>query len=180
MTARPAARDHRAAPPLTDLARPAGAWHGTGPGARRGRRAGPIAALGVVPAGEPQVPPASPCRAMLMRMPAAAMVMTSDDPPNEMNGNGIPVTGSTPTTAPDVDQCLAATQATSPSASRAPKRSGDCVGRPDAEPQECPQEGQHEEGAAMPSSSPITEKMKSVCALGRKPHCACPPPRPAP
>ena len=32
----------------------------------------------------------------------------------------------------------------------------------------------------MPSCSPITEKMKSVCALGRKPHCACPPPRPAP
>ena len=26
----------------------------------------------------------------------------------------------------------------------------------------------------------MTEKMKSVCALGRKPHCACPPPMPDP
>ena len=31
-----------------------------------------------------------------------------------------------------------------------------------------------------PSSSPMTEKMKSVWALGRNPHCAWPPPRPAP
>ncbi len=31
-----------------------------------------------------------------------------------------------------------------------------------------------------PSSSPMTEKMKSVWALGRKPHSAWPPPRPAP
>ena len=26
----------------------------------------------------------------------------------------------------------------------------------------------------------MTEKMKSVCAFGRKPHCAWPPPRPEP
>jgi len=30
----------------------------------------------------------------------ATMVITSEDPPNEMNGSGMPVTGSKPITAP--------------------------------------------------------------------------------
>ena len=39
-------------------------------------------------------------RAIPTRIPTAAMSMTSDVPPKEMNGSGIPVTGRTPVTAP--------------------------------------------------------------------------------
>ena len=61
---------------------------------------------------------------MFTRMPAATMVMTSEDPPKEMNGSGIPVTGSSPITAPTLMKVSAAIQATSPTPSRVPKRSG--------------------------------------------------------
>ena len=37
---------------------------------------------------------------MLTRMPVANMVVISAEPPNDTNGSGIPVTGSSPTTAP--------------------------------------------------------------------------------
>ena len=75
-----------------------------------GRAGGPAARPG-----EPQRSSrASPCRATLIRMPAAAMVITSDEPPKEMNGSGMPVTGSTPTTAPTLMRVSAPTQATSP------------------------------------------------------------------
>ena len=124
--------------------------------------------------------PASPCRATLIRMPAAAMVMTSDEPPKEMNGSGIPVTGSTPTTAPTLMRVSAATHATSPRASSAPKRSGDCTAARMPSQMKPTRRPSTKTAPTMPSSSPMTEKMKSVCALGRKPHCACPPPRPAP
>ncbi len=123
---------------------------------------------------------ASPLRAMLMSTPAAAIVITSDEPPNEMNGSGIPVTGSTPTTAPTLMTVSAPTHATNPSASSAPKRSTDCVAARTPSQRKAPRSASTTTAPAMPSSSPMTEKMKSVCALGRKPHCACPPPRPAP
>ena len=89
---------------------------------------------------------ASPWRATLTRMPAAAIVMTSDDPPKEMNGSGIPVTGSTPTTAPTLMRVSAPTQATSPRASSAPKRSGDCVAARMPEPHEAAEEREHQDG----------------------------------
>ena len=52
------------------------------------------------------------------------MVMTSDDPPKEMKGSGMPVTGSTPMTAPMLITAWLVTQVVTPTASRLPKRSG--------------------------------------------------------
>src|ERR1700741_2509655 len=45
-------------------------------------------------------PPGHDCLAILASMPAPNMAMTSDDPPNDTNGNGTPVTGRRPTTGP--------------------------------------------------------------------------------
>ena len=50
------------------------------------------------------------CRATFSRMPAAAIVTSSDEPPKDMNGSGTPVTGSRPITAPMLmNACTTAT-----------------------------------------------------------------------
>ena len=65
-----------------------------------------------------------PCEAMFTRIPAAASVITSDEPPNEMNGRGIPVTGRTSMTAPMLITAWLTIQNVIPTASNAAKRSG--------------------------------------------------------
>src|SRR5207244_1380151 len=58
-------------------------------------------------------------RATLARTPAPNMAMTSDDPPNETNGRGTPVTGSSPTTAPMLITACPTSQAVTPADTRA-------------------------------------------------------------
>jgi len=60
---------------------------------------------------------------MFMRMPAASMVITSEEPPKEMNGSGIPVTGSRPITAPTLMTVSLTIHATRATASREPNLS---------------------------------------------------------
>src|ERR1019366_10303470 len=62
--------------------------------------------------------------ATLARTPAATMVMRREDPPKEMKGRGIPVTGSRPITAPMLITAWLVIQQVAATASRAPKRSG--------------------------------------------------------
>ena len=50
--------------------------------------------------------------------------MISDDPPKEMNGRGMPVTGSTPMTAPTLITAWLVIQVVMPTARRLPNRSG--------------------------------------------------------
>ena len=50
--------------------------------------------------------------------------MTSDDPPAETNGSGMPVTGIRPTTTPMLMNAWTHNQVVIPAASRAPKVSG--------------------------------------------------------
>jgi len=57
-------------------------------------------------------------------MPTAAKLMTSDDPPAETNGSGIPVTGMRPTTTPMLMNAWMQIHAVIPAASSAPKVSG--------------------------------------------------------
>ena len=57
---------------------------------------------------------------MLTSMPAASIVITSEEPPKEMNGSGMPVTGSTPSTAPMFKMASAEIQAMSPTPSSWP------------------------------------------------------------
>ncbi len=93
---------------------------------------------------------------------------------------GMPVTGSTPTTAPILIKVSLANQATSPTASIPPNRWGERIAARMPNQTKEPSSTRTSAAPMKPSSSPMTEKMKSVCALGRNPHWACPPPRPAP
>ena len=59
-----------------------------------------------------------------MRIPAAAKLMTSDEPPALMNGSVIPVTGTRATTTPMLMNAWMHNQPVIPVASRAPNVSG--------------------------------------------------------
>src|SRR2546430_2304852 len=56
---------------------------------------------------------------MFSKIPAAPIVITSEDPPNETKGSGTPVTGSTPITAPMLIRACPTTHAVMPAASNA-------------------------------------------------------------
>ena len=83
---------------------------------------------------------------MLISTPAAAMVITSDEPPKEMNGSGIPVTGSTPTTAPMLISVSAADPGHEPEREQRAEAVGRLRGRPDPEPHEAAEEDEHQSG----------------------------------
>ena len=57
-------------------------------------------------------------------MPTAAKLTTSDDPPAETNGSGMPVTGMSPTTTAMLMNAWMQIQPVIPAARRAPKVSG--------------------------------------------------------
>ena len=63
-------------------------------------------------------------RAMFASIPAATIVNTNDEPPKDTNGNGMPETGSSPTTPPMLTAAWATTQTVTPVARSMPKRSG--------------------------------------------------------
>ena len=92
----------------------------------------------------------------------------------------MPVTGRTPTTAPMLITVSLASQATRPTANRPLKRSGERVAARRPNQMKAPNSASTSAAPMKPNSSPITEKMKSVWAFGRNPHCSWPPPRPAP
>src|SRR6185436_6479406 len=107
------------------------------------------------------------CCDTLSKMPTAASVGTSDDPPYEMNGSGIPFVGTSESTTLILKSACATMLATIPRLNNIPKRSGasNAVRTP-----------RHRNNAntpttasapTNPSSSPITAKMKSECANGR-------------
>ena len=84
-----------------------------------------------------------------------------------MKGSGMPVTGRRPTTAPTLMTVSAAIQATSATASRPPKRSGARAAARSPNQTKATRRPSTQSAPTRPSSSPITEKMKSVWALGR-------------
>src|SRR5262249_1280954 len=65
-------------------------------------------------------------RATLRRSPAAAIVINSEDPPNDTNGNVTPVRGRTPTTPPMFITAWTRIQAVTPPARGIPKPSRAC------------------------------------------------------
>ena len=108
------------------------------------------------------------------------MVMIREEPPKEMKGSGMPVTGSTPITAPTLMTAWLAIHVVIPTASRLPKRSGARVAARSPNQARAKNATRSMTAPNRPSSSPTTEKMKSVWALGRRPHFCRPPPRPRP
>src|SRR5690606_14222756 len=71
------------------------------------------------------------CRATESSSPAPAMATTRDDPPALTKGNGTPVMGRMPITAPMLSNAWLHSQAVTPTARSSPKRSGACreIGR---------------------------------------------------
>src|SRR5256885_1983260 len=61
---------------------------------------------------------------MLRSMPVASIVMSSAEPPNEMNGSGSPLVGKSPVTTPRFTIVCVARSTVIPSARYAPKASG--------------------------------------------------------
>ena len=57
-------------------------------------------------------------------MPTAAKLITSDEPPAETKGSGMPVTGMRPTTTPMLMNAWMQIQAVTPAASSEPNVSG--------------------------------------------------------
>ena len=110
----------------------------------------------------------------------AAIVMIRDDPPKEMKGSGMPVTGRTPMTAPMLITAWLVIQVVMPTARRLPNRSGARVAARRPNQARAKNRPRSTTAPTRPSSSPTTEKMKSVWALGRSPHFWRPPPRPRP
>ena len=108
------------------------------------------------------------------------MTITSDEPPNETNGNGRPVTGSSPITAPILMNAWLTIQQVMPMARKRPKRSGARAAVRIPRKASAPKRPTTRRLPIRPSSSPMMAKMKSVWALGRKPHFARLAPRPTP
>ena len=77
---------------------------------------------------------------MFIRMPTAARVITSDEPPKEMNGRGIPVTGSTPITAPMLMTAWLVIHVVTPDGHQA----AEAVRGPDGRPVPVPGEGEEQ------------------------------------
>ena len=102
------------------------------------------------------------CFEIFTSIPAAAIVMTKEDPPKEMNGKGIPVTGRTSRTAPMLIIASAPIQVIKPTARYAEKRSG--ASRAARSPLLIKKPKMHSTAIipTRPSSSPITDAMKSV------------------
>src|SRR5581483_7527682 len=119
-------------------------------------------------------------RATLSITPIAAMVMTSDEPPNDTNGRGTPVIGSMPMTAPMLMIACTTTQAVTPDATSMPNRSGARVAVRTPNTARAANRATMRMAPSRPSSSPMMAKMKSVWALGRKPNLARLAPNPTP
>ena len=107
-------------------------------------------------------------RATDINMPNAASVTTSDDPPNDRNGSGKPVTGSKPERDTDVDERLHE----EPDGDADRQQHAESIGRVErdreADERRAPRTARITVTAPIrPSSSPMIEKMKSVCANGQ-------------
>ena len=114
-------------------------------------------------------------RATLTRIPAATMVMTSEDPPKEMNGSGMPVTGSTPDDGPDVDDGLAG----DPARGGHGQQGAEAVGGPARGPQPVPgqraEQAQDDEGADQPALLADDREDEVGVGVGQQPPLLPPP-----
>ena len=97
----------------------------------------------------------------------ASIVMSSAEPPNEMNGSGSPLVGKSPVTTPRFTIVCVARSTVIPSARYAPKASG--ARSPIRSPRQTRTAKRATTATApmKPSSSPTIAKMKSVCDSGR-------------
>ena len=128
----------------------------------------------VVAAGRPAWRADRSCSAMFIRMPMAARVITSDEPPKEMNGRGMPVTGSTPITAPMLMIAWLVIQVVTPTATRQPKRSGARTGGPVAVPGQGEEQAHDADGADQAELLPHHREDEVGVGVGQGPPLLAP------
>ena len=119
-------------------------------------------------------------RANAISMPRAVIVTSSDDTPAEISGNGTPVMGSTPSTAPMFTSAWAMIHSViAPAASRENVSGTRRAMRSPAKARPVYKNTTHSVPSS-PSSSPRIENTKSVGAAGTQPHLDLLAPRPTP
>ena len=87
---------------------------------------------------------------MLTKTPVAASTTTSEDPPKDRNGSGMPVSGITPTTPPMLMKAWQTIQHVSPAASKLANGSVGPRRDPDPDPAEAREGDEHQAGADHP------------------------------
>src|SRR3712207_5079258 len=105
---------------------------------------------------------------MLSRTPTAKSVGTSDEPPYEMNGSGMPFVGSIDKTTLMLKSACATIPVTMPTPSSIPHLSGARSAARIPRHRKSPKSAITASPPNSPNSSLTTAKMKSECANGRK------------
>jgi hypothetical protein len=99
-------------------------------------------------------------------MPSATKVTSNDDKPAETSGNGTPVMGRTPITAPMLTTAWTTIHAVSPAAARRANRSGTRRAIRSPAKASPPYRKVTHTVPTRPSSSPMMAKMKSLVDSG--------------
>ena len=165
-------------PPSQRSSGASGRWRGaTGRRREPGRCVRPSRRPRSAGASSFHVPLSTVSREIDSRIPTAAKLMMSDEPPALMNGSVIPVIGSSATTTPMLMNAWRHSQAVIPAASSAPNVSGAAERDPDAGVRQQQEQRDHDDRADQPELLADVAKMKSLKALGRKTWLS---PRPVP
>ena len=105
---------------------------------------------------------------MFNKIPTAAIVITVEDPPKEINGSGNPFVGRMPHDTPILIAACSSTQLVIPEASSCPNKSGENAwpSASRATPRTQTANDQSQTAPINPNSSPMIGKIKSVCGSG--------------
>ena len=104
---------------------------------------------------------------MFNSTPIHNSVINRDDPPKLINGSVNPLVGRTPTATPILVKACMPTNKVNPMARCVPYKSLACDAMTNPRQINMPNSRMIPSVPIIPNSSPITEKMKSVCASGK-------------
>jgi hypothetical protein len=108
-----------------------------------------------------------PTRDMLSKSPTAASDTSTDDPPYEMNGSGMPFAGSSETTTLILNRACTMIPVISPIPSSIPNLSGALTAALAPRHNSSAKSITTLSVPISPNSSPTTEKIKSECGYGQ-------------
>src|SRR5262249_18199449 len=128
-----------------------------------------------------QTPTAHPdSRASAISAPSSASETIIAEPPYDTNGRVSPLVGSAPSATPMLSSPCTTMRLVNPKARSEPNSSGWRAAMRRPRNATSAKSARTTPAPTRPSSSPITEKMKSVCAAGREYIFCCPCPSPTP
>ena len=100
-------------------------------------------------------------------MPASMRLAMTDEPPYETKGMGFPESGKMPMTPATLSSIWITTSVVQPAAMSLPARSGACSAILNPAHAKSAKPASRPSVPTSPHSSPMTAKMKSLCAMGR-------------